>query len=292
MVRSMTGFGRASGELDGEGLTAELSSVNHRFFDCTFRMPNAWAALEPALREVVKRQVNRGKVSISIRRDRGPLGRQSVCFDRGVASQYVEASRSLAHLMNTTEALSLNTLTQLDGVFYQEEEEQDLEKVKEVLSAILTEALAQLNTARRTEGEGLANDIAERVAQMREALAVVEERLPDIARAYEERLRARIAELNAEAGLTEERIALEVALMADKAGVNEEAVRLRTHLDHVQDLLNTPNPVGRDLNFLIQEIQREVNTLGAKLRDIGVTREVLRMKSEIEKLREQAQNIE
>lgn len=292
MIRSMTGFGRSAGELEHETITAELSAVNHRFLDCSFRLPYAWAALEPSLRETVKRYVARGKVSITIRRDRGFTGRQPVRFDPEVARQYIESSRTLAELMASTEALSLDTLAQLEGVFYQEEELQDLDTVMAVLNGVLVSALEQFNTARSTEGSALARDIEERVAQMREALASIEARLPELSIEYETRLRARLSELNLDLGLSEDRIALEVALLADKSDVNEEVVRLKAHFDHVLELLATPDPVGRDLNFLSQEIQREVNTLGSKMRDIGVTRETLRMKSELEKLREQIQNIE
>ena len=292
MTRSMTGFGRATGHLDGEIITAELSAVNHRYFECQFRLPYVWTAVEPALRELVKEYVSRGKVNVTIRRGRGPAGRPNVQYDPHVAEQYIAASCELAELMSTTESLSLNTLAGLEGVFYQEEEEEDLEKVRGAVAEVLIEALGQFNAARQGEGRTLAADITQRVTFMSEALAAIEARLPELAAAYEERLRARVAELNAEAGLKEERMALEVALMADKADVHEEVVRLKSHLAYAGELLDSPEPVGRDLNFLAQEIQRETNTLGAKLRDVGVTREVLNIKSELEKLREQVQNIE
>lgn len=292
MTRSMTGFGRATGVFEGEHITVELSAVNHRFFECSFRLPYAWTALEPVLRETVKKHMDRGKVSVSIRRERGLSGRQSVRYDTMVAQQYIDAARHLAGLMNTTESLSLNTLAQLEGVFYQEEETQDLENVNETLTVILVDALEQCNATRTAEGQALAADITERVAQMREAVEAIGARLPELSAAYEQRLRTRMAALNAEVGLKEERIALEVALLAEKSDVNEEVVRLQTHFDQVLALLASNDPAGRELNFLAQEIQRETNTLGSKLRDIGVTREVLRVKSELEKLREQVQNLE
>lgn len=292
MTRSMTGFGRVSAEIDGENVTIEVTTVNHRFLECSFRMPNTWAALEIPLRNVAKDLVSRGKLNVSIRRSRGPMGRPVIHFDAENARQYIEASRELARMMSSTEALSLDGLTQLEGVFYQEENEQDLESVREQLCAAFQAALEQLNQARAQEGESLARDVADRIAAMQDAVSIIEGRLPELAVAYADRLRARVAELNAEAGMKEERLAIEIALMADKMDVNEEVVRLNSHFEQVLSLLKQPEPIGRDLNFLAQELQREINTLGSKLRDLDVTREVLRLKAELEKLREQAQNIE
>lgn len=292
MTCSMTGFGRATVELEGEHISIEVNTVNHRFLDCSFRLPHAWAATESALREVLKGALGRGKVNINVRRDYGVSGRQTVRFDGDVARQYMEAGREISNILRTTEAMSLDTLVTLEGVFFLEEPEQDLDTVAGKLAAGLNEALEQLNAVRENEGRALAEDIRAHVTEMRDALSAVEARLPELSAAYEERLRTRVAELNAETGLTEDRIALEVTLQAEKSDVNEEVVRLTAHLDQTLELLDASEPVGRDLNFLAQEIQREVNTLGAKLRDIGVSREVLRMKSELEKIREQVQNIE
>ncbi|MBI3117446.1 MAG: YicC family protein [Candidatus Hydrogenedentes bacterium] len=292
MTRSMTGFGKASGDLAGENVTVELSGVNHRFLECAFRLPFAWAALEPALKEAIKRKVSRGKLNVTVRRERGPMGTPAVQCDLDVAKQYLHAARELASMMSTTEALSLDVLAQLEGVFYQREEEQDLEQVNNALSKILEHALEQFNHTRESEGRVLAADIEERLRQMEEALAGVAVRVPELSQLYEARLRERTRELATEAGLTVDRLAVEVALMADKMDVTEEIVRLKSHFQHVRELIQSSEPIGRELNFLSQELQREMNTIGSKLRDIGAVREVLRMKSELEKLREQAQNIE
>lgn len=292
MTRSMTGFGRVSADIDSENVTIEVTTVNHRFLECTFRMPNTWAALEIPLRNLAKQALSRGKLNVSIRRSRGPMGRPVICFDQANARQYIDASRELARLMSSTEALSLDTLAQLEGVFYQEEQEQDLDDIRDQLCATFQAALEQLNSARAQEGESLARDVTERIQEMQDAVAIIEARLPDLSREYEKRLRARVAELNTETGLTEDRLAVEIALMADKMDVNEEVVRLKSHFEQVLNLVGQEEPIGRDLNFLSQELQREINTLGSKLRDLDVTREVLRLKAELEKLREQAQNIE
>lgn len=292
MTRSMTGFGRVTADIDSENVTIEVTTVNHRFLECSFRMPNAWAALEIPLRNVAKQKISRGKLNVSIRRSRGPMGRPVIHYDAENARQYIEASRDLARLMSSTEALSLDTLAQLEGVFYQEEQEQDLESVHDQLCVAFGDAMEQLNQARAQEGETLARDVAERIREMADALAYVEGRLPELSKEYESRLRTKVSELAADAGLTEDRLAIEVAIIADKMDVNEEVVRLKSHFEQVLNLLQQTEPIGRDLNFLAQELQREINTLGSKLRDVDVTREVLRLKAELEKLREQAQNIE
>lgn len=292
MALSMTGFGRATGELDGERVSVELSSVNHRYFECSFRLPFAWTALEPVLRELIRGRISRGKITVNVRRQQGLMGRRAVMFDPEVAQTYLRASQQLAAIMHTGEALSLNTLASLDGVFFPEEAEEDLDHVRDGLTPVLGAALDQYNAVRGTEGEALTRDIADRVTRMREALEAISARVPELAAAYESRLRIRMTDLNAEAGVREDRLALELAMMADKSDIHEEVVRLKTHFDHASALLESREPIGRELNFLAQEIQREANTLASKLRDIGVAREAMKIKLELEKLREQAQNIE
>ena len=292
MARSMTGFGKASAEIDGEMISIEVSSVNHRFLDCSFRLPSCWSILEPVLRESVKRRLERGKLNVYVSRKRGSESRLAVRFDPEAAKQYLDASHNLAQLMNTTEAISLNVVAQLEGVFYQEDREDDLDKLSQALGALLEAALDQLNAMREAEGAALVVELKTRIEGMRAAIAGIEVQLPEATRRYEERLRARLRELNTEAGLSEERLALELAIMADKSDVTEEIVRLKCHLDQAIEHLDASGAVGRELNFLAQEIQREANTLGSKLRDGDVGREVLRIKAELEKWREQVQNLE
>ena len=293
MLRSMTGFGKADGEFDGDVISVEVSAVNHRYLDCSVRLPNAWNALESVLRETVRKHMARGKVYVAVNRKRGPDSRrQTVVLDGGLARQYIDAARDLVQLSGKMDTLSVDVLAQLEGVFYQEEPEDDLNQVKDALLRVTTQALGRADAMRVTEGEALAEEVAGRVALIREALTAIEGRLPELNALYEQRLRTRIEELQRDAELTEERIAIEIALMADKGDVTEEVVRIKTHLDHALELLEKEEPVGRELNFLTQELQREVNTLGSKVRDSAVVKEVLRMKSELERFREQVQNIE
>jgi len=289
----MTGFGRYSSELDGENIVVELSAVNHRFLDCSVRTPYAWALLEPVIKERVRKCLTRGRINVSVSRKRGETSsRQTVLLDRPVAQQYIGASKEIAEMLGTADSLNLDALAQLEGVFYHEEPEEDLARVEAALLAALDGALDQLNSMRTVEGNALAEELTQRVGLMREALAAIEERLPALNALYEQRLRDRIQELAAEATLTEERIAIEIAIMADKGDVTEEVVRLKTHFDHFLELLSKNESAGRQLNFLTQELQREINTLGSKVRDSDVIKEVLRLKSELERIREQVQNVE
>ncbi|MDP7638526.1 MAG: YicC/YloC family endoribonuclease, partial [Candidatus Hydrogenedentes bacterium] len=256
------------------------------------RMPREWLALESSVREALKARVERGKLNVSINRKRGAAPMRTLRLDQEVAGQYVAASREIGHLLGTDEPLKLNTLAQLPDVFCYTDEEEDLQSVKAALTPLLGEVVERLDAMRLVEGEALAAEVTLRTGLIHESLGRVEALLPELNRQHEERLRARIAELNETADVAEERLAIEVALMAEKGDVTEETVRLATHLDHVADVLASGEPAGRKLNFLSQEIQREINTLGSKVRDSEVSREVLEMKSELEKIREQIQNIE
>lgn len=293
MVRSMTGFGKAVCEIDGSSVSIELSSVNHRYLDPSVRMPYEWAALEGGIRDALKKKVSRGKVNINVNCRRGSHGAQSLKLDTEVAQQYVLAARELKGLLGAEGALELNTLARLEGVFrYEQDDQADLEAIQVVLLKALDEAADQLNAMRALEGKSLCADVGHRLGLIRESVGSIESRLPEVNAQYESRLQARIAELNSELRLSEDRIAIELAVMAEKGDVTEEVVRLKAHLDHMDELLELEEPVGRTLNFLTQEIQREMNTLGSKVRDTDVVRDVLQMKSELEKIREQIQNIE
>lgn len=292
MSRSMTGFGKATGEFEGQSITIELSAVNGRYLDCNVRIPPAWSALEPVLKQTVRNSIARGKLNITVIRRRAQASNRSVTFDQKLAQQYLDASKELSAMLGSYETLSLNVLAQLEGVMYQDETDEDIESLEPALCRILESAIEKLNVMRETEGKALEVDIRGRLSVMRERLASIEARLPELNAAYETRLRTRINELNSEAGLTEERIAIEVALMAEKSDVTEEVVRFKTHLDHMEEILASTDSIGRRLDFLTQEIQREVNTLGVKTRDANVAKEVLDLKAELEKIREQIQNIE
>jgi uncharacterized protein (TIGR00255 family) len=288
----MTGFARTEVLINGEKTTIELSSVNHRFLELSFRLPGQWAALEVNLRERVRQHISRGKLYISIRPGRSLASMAPLHVDTDRAQQYIDAANQLMRQMHSTDALSLDTLISLEGVMVSEEDSADLELLEKQLGQGLEEALTQLTAMRAREGALLVEALTTHLNDLEEILQRIEERAPQLIITYEEKMRQRIAEINMEVGVKEERLAMEVALMADRMDVTEELVRFRAHILHGRELLKNEGPIGRDLNFLVQELQREANTLGSKLRDVEVSRDVIEIKTEIEKLREQLQNLE
>ena len=292
MIRSMTGFGKAACDYRNSMVSVELSTVNHRYLDASLRVPYEWSSAEPALRERLKDFLSRGKLNVSINRKRLGLGEKPLVLDTLVAQQYVDAAQELAKMTGDTSTLDLNTLAQLPGVFQQQDEDEDKDEAQATLLTVLSQALENLNSMRDAEGQKLYDDLTLRIQMIGETLAAIEERLPELNELYTAKMRTRIAELIEESTVTEERIALEVAVFSDKGDVTEEVVRLKSHMEHAQELMDSDEPCGRKLNFLTQEFQREINTLGSKVRDTDVVRHVLDMKSELEKFREQIQNIE
>jgi uncharacterized protein (TIGR00255 family) len=288
----MTGFGKAAREHRGDAVTVELSAVNHRFLDVSLRLPGEWAAADIALRELLRERVSRGKLSVSVSRKRADGSAQRLRLDRSLAQQYIERARELAHLLGTDEPVTLDMITRFDDIFIAESDTEDLDALRAFLSALVGEALDSLDTMRANEGRALAKDLLDRLGLIRQSLAAAEARLPQLNDLYTERLRARIHELAVSTDLAQDRLAMEVALAAERGDVTEEVVRLKSHLDHAEEMIRGEEPAGRKLNFLSQEMQREMNTLGSKVRDTEVVRQVLDMKSELERIREQIQNIE
>jgi uncharacterized protein (TIGR00255 family) len=248
--------------------------------------------LDPIIKQTLRKHIARGKLTVSISRRRGSSLTQAVTFDAVIARQYFDASKELAQMLGTFETLSLNVLAQLEGVLTQKETDEDLAAIEPVVVRVLEEAITRLDAMRATEGRQLAGEVRGRIGALRAVLVQIEVRLPELNGMYVERLRARIDELRLDPAVAEERIAVEVAMMADKSDVTEEVVRLKGHLDHMLEVLDAKEPAGRRLDFLSQEVFREVNTLGVKTRDGDVAKLVLDMKAEVEKIREQVQNIE
>ena len=224
MTRSMTGFGKASRAFGDGLLSVEVSAVNHRFLDYSIRLPNGWAPLEQVVKQTIKERASRGRFSVTLTRRQMRSAQQRVRFDAESARQYLVAAQELAQLLGTSERLSLNVLARLEGVFYCEDEEEDLDAVAPAVVELLHAALDRVDEMRTTEGRALATEVRGRIDALRAMLATAEERLPELRQLYEERLRARIAELTADASLADEFVAIEVAVMAEKGDVTEEVV--------------------------------------------------------------------
>jgi uncharacterized protein (TIGR00255 family) len=292
MLLSMTGFGRADVETDEVAVSAEVTGLNGRYLDIIVKLPPESAALEIGLKRLVRDKVGRGRVSVSVSAQRLGTHAARVTLDEDAAEQYVASSLALAKRLGLKNDLTLTSILNLPEVARAEEQREPDEKERAAIEKAVLLALDEFESMRRAEGEALERDLRERVETVRSALAEVEQRLPELNREYMARLRQKMADIAADLSVKEERIAMEVAVMAEKADVTEEAVRLKSHLDQFVGLIEGDGSIGRKLEFLVQEMNREANTIGAKNRDSTVIGQVLEIKSQLEKIREQVQNIE
>lgn len=303
MVRSMTGYGRARETRNGRDITVEVRSVNNRYLDCSVKMPRAYGFAEDAVKALVQKRTSRGKVDVFISVDAKGAEETVVAVNEPLARSYVAAlGRLHAAAWNQLREMgggimvkgeyTLAELARLPDVLQVTKAEDDLETVTADLCAVLEDALAAYTSMRETEGEKLAQDILGRLDTIEALTARVEERSPQTVAEYREKLLSRMREVLQSTAIDEGRILTEAAIFADKVAVDEETVRLRSHLAQLREMLHSDAPVGRKLDFLIQEVNRESNTIGSKCTDLEIARWVVDLKAEIEKIREQVQNIE
>ncbi len=292
MLLSMTGFGRADVETDEVAVSAEVTGVNGRYLDIIAKLPPEASALEIGLKRLVRDKVSRGRVSVSVSAHRLGTAASRVMLDEDAAEQYVASSLALAKRLGLKNDLTLTSILNLPEVARAEEQCEPDEKERAAIEKAVLLGLDEFQSMRRAEGEALERDLRERVETVRAALAEVEQRLPQLNREYMERLRQKMADIAADLSVKEERIAMEVAIMAERADVTEEVVRFKSHLDQFIGLIEGDGSIGRKLEFLVQEMNREANTIGAKNRDSKVVEHVLEVKAQLEKIREQVQNIE
>ncbi len=290
----MTGYGRGDTQRDGLSLTVELRAVNNRYLDCTVKMPRAYLFAEDAMKKRVQEKVGRGKVDVFVSMTQTAGDDQKVTVNEALAKEYIEALKTLWLLGEgyLKDESYTTAVARFPDVLTVEKKEDDPEAVKEQLLETLDLALADFNAMREREGQRLKEDILSRGETIKGLVAQVEEQSPQTVAAYRERLEAKIRETLQNTQIDESRILTEAAIFADKVAVDEETVRLRSHLGQLAELLSGDGGVGRKLDFLIQEFNREANTIGSKCSDIAITKVVVDMKAEIEKIREQVQNIE
>jgi uncharacterized protein (TIGR00255 family) len=293
MIRSMTGFGRAEIEENGIALTAEIRTVNHKFCEVSARLPRSLSALENRVRLKVQETLTRGKVNLTVNWKDGREQEGEMVVDDALAVQYVAALEGLRTRFGFTDSVDLKMLVGLPDVLRWRELRLEEAEAWGLLEKLLDRCLADLLRMREEEGRTLLTDLDARIQRILDALAHVETRAPLRVEEAKERLRARITQLlNGEAQVAEERIIVEASFLADRLDCTEEAVRLRSHCDQFRKLATGPEPAGRKLNFLVQEMNREVNTIGSKSNDVEIARDVIALKEEIEVIREQVQNIE
>ena len=290
MIRSMTGYGRARRVLNRREITVEVRAVNNRYLDCTVKAPHLYLFAEDALKKTVQRAVSRGKVDVFVTVDASAADTVKAKVNRELAEQYAAALRELSELTGTD--LTGQLLTRFPDALTVTKDETDAESVTADLCATLEEALDAFQSMRRTEGAKLAEDIRARLDTVERLTGEVEKRSPETVREYREKLTRRMQEVLQESVIDEQRILMEAALYADKVAVDEETVRLRSHVSQLRGMLDADTPQGRRMDFLIQELNREANTIGSKCTDTAIARIVVDLKAEIEKIREQTQNIE
>ena len=287
---SMTGYGRAMRELDGRQLTIELKSVNHRFLDLSFRMPRNLMFLEDDARKRIGARLSRGHVDVFMTYRNARSDARSVQVDRALFDAYVGALSGLVD-SGVQDDRSLMSIARLPDVLVVTEAEEDQDALRALLKETLDAALDQLIEMRRREGAEMKKDLSFRTNRIEEMTNAVEARYPETVEEYTRRLRASIEELIGK-NVDETRLLTEVAVMADRSAIAEETVRLHAHIAQLRECLEKAEPVGRRIDFLVQELNREVNTISSKSQDVPITQLVVSMKAEIEKLREQLQNIE
>ena len=292
MVKSMTGYGRARQTLHGRDITVEVRSVNNRYLDCTVKVPRTYIFAEDAVKSRVQKAVSRGKVDVFITIDATAADETVVAVNEPLARGDYEALTKIRDMCSLEGELSAAVLAKFPDVLTVTKAEEDLESVAGDICAVLDEALEAYNAMRAVEGVKLCEDIAGRVTTIETVVGKVEERSPQTVAAYREKLTARMQEVLQSTTIDESRILTEAAIFADKIAVDEETVRLRSHIAQLRTMLKSDQPVGRKLDFLIQEVNRECNTIGSKCIDLTIAQDVVNMKAEVEKIREQVQNIE
>lgn len=292
MIKSMTGFGRGHGVLNGRDITVEIRAVNHRYYEFSCRLPRAYSFAEEKLKALMQGKISRGKVEVSVIIQNVTAVSERITANKEVITEYVMALRQIQEELALTDDLALSSVLRLPDAFTVVKEEADEEQMWADLKSIAEEALANFIAMRETEGERMKADISGRLDIIERNVDFVEQRSPVIVEAYRKRLYDKMCEVLDGKSVDENRILLEAGIFSEKTAVDEETVRLRSHIAQFREMLESAEPVGRKLDFLVQEMNRETNTIGSKVQDVEVTKVVVDQKSEIEKIREQIQNIE
>ena len=292
MIKSMTGFGRCEIQQDSKKFTVELKSVNHRYLDVNIRMPKKFNFFETSIRTLLKSYANRGKVDIFITYEDLSQAQSSVKYNPLIAAEYMKYFKQMEEEFGLENDINVSALARFPEVLTMEEQVEDEEELWNGLKKALEGAFAQFVETRITEGENLKEDILAKLTFLEQEVSEVEERSPQIVAEYRKKLEEKVAELLADTQMEENRLAAEVILYADKICTDEEVVRLKSHIQHMRATLEEKEGIGRKLDFIAQEMNREANTILSKANDIEVSNHAISLKTEIEKIREQIQNIE
>ena len=292
MIKSMTGYGSGKAEMGSKTFTVEIKSVNSRYSDFSIKMPRIYTFLEDPIRKAASARINRGKVDIYVNVESGGEDDSVVKVNTSLAKEYLTGLKELSAELEIPSNTTAETFLRIPDIFIVDKAPEDEELIKSAVLTALSQALDGFDEMRIAEGEKLACDLREHLAFIVNATQEVEKRSPKIVTEYRARIEERMRDILGSASYDENRLLTEVAIFADKVNVNEETVRLRSHVDQFTQMLDEGGSVGRKIDFLIQEMNREINTIGSKSNDLDVARIVIDVKAEIEKLREQIQNVE
>ncbi len=292
MIKSMTGFGRGISQANGKEFVVEIKTVNHRYMDIFTKIPRQISFIEDRMRELVGKYISRGKVDIYVSYDDMGEESKTVILDEMLAKAYIDAIGLLKQKFQLNEEISVSLISRFPDVLRVEKVDENEDEIWQILKSALEGALEALVAMRLKEGAEIRNSLLEKADFIEKTVKQIKDRSPDIVKEYKAKLESRINELMEQQSIDESRLAVEVAFFADRCSIDEEIVRLGSHISQLRDTLNSDQPVGRKLDFLLQEMNREVNTIGSKANDLSITRSVIELKSELEKIREQIQNIE
>ena len=293
MIKSMTSFGRAQGE-EGKGylFSIEMKSVNNRYLDLNIRMPKFMISLEEEIRKMINTRLNRGKVDVFINYKSYDKASAMPKLNLEVAKGYYNCLNELQKEFNIENDITVSKLANFPEVLTLEEKEENLDEVLKEIKPLIETSLDKMLDMRIREGEKLKEDILIKLDAIEEKVKIIENFAEDLPKTYKQKLEERLSELTKGLNVDEERIAVEVAIFADKVAIDEEVIRLKSHIGQMRKTLNLEEPVGRKLDFIVQEMNRETNTIGSKANDGEIAKCVIEMKAEIEKIREQIQNLE
>ena len=292
MIKSMTGYGRAQGTFSGGEITVEVKSVNNRYLDCGVKLPRVYSFIEDSVKTQVQHTISRGKVDVFITINSAGAENVKISLNTPVLEGYLSALKQIAEHYDVIDDISVQTLTRFNDVLLVEKQEEDEDETKAQILAVVVEALNAFDEMRTIEGEALKKDLLEKADDILELVSKVEARSPITVAAYREKLLNKMKEVLESTTIDESRIIQEAAIYADKVAVDEETVRLRSHISQLRKMLADGGVIGRKLDFLMQEMNREANTIGSKGNDVEQARTVVDIKSQLEKIREQIQNIE
>ncbi len=291
-MHSMTGYGKGVSKRDGKTITIEIKTVNHRFLDCNIKLPRNFLFVEDRVKKAVSSAISRGHVDLYLTYEQSSTDEGAYTVDLELANNYLTAVRQLENGTGLANDVTLSTLLRVGDIVTRQQSVEDEDLLAEMTLEAASEALVNLKVMREKEGQSQKADIASKLDTIEACLDRIKEFAPKVVEDYRELLNARIAEIVEPSLVDKQRLATEVALYADHCAIDEEITRLSTHISNMRSLLEATEPVGRKMDFLVQEFNRETNTIGSKANDMRITKEVLAIKNEIEKMREQAANIE